>query len=142
MAFPEPPSSLLKTAYVMFSERLDNEQLVVQREVFPKACIELGIGVEEADEQRREQLAKIILAIAQRESDRDLAARGFFKGRPDGKLADELKDAIESFERASAMPVTGLATRHLLQVLAGESDVVTGKIPPQQIGGAVDRSVR
>jgi V8-like Glu-specific endopeptidase len=71
-----------------------------------------------------------------------LAARGFFKGRPDGKLADELKDAIESFERASAMPVTGLATRHLLQVLAGESDVVTGKIPPQQIGGAVDRSVR
>ena len=83
MAIPEPPSSLLKTASVMFSERLDNEQLVVLREVFPKACIELGIGIEETDEQRREQLAKIILAIAQREPDRDLIlARSVLQMRP------------------------------------------------------------
>ena len=59
-----------------------------------------------------------------------LMARGLFNGSPDGKRGDELKDAIESFERASAMPVTGLATRHLLQVLAGGSDVVTRKTLP------------
>ena len=71
-----------------------------------------------------------------------LMARGHFKGRPDGKRGDELKDAIESFERASAMPVTGLATRHLLQVLAGESDVVTGKTLPKQTSGAADHHER
>jgi hypothetical protein len=71
-----------------------------------------------------------------------LVARGLFKGRPDGKRGDELKDAIESFERASAMPVTGLATRHLLQVLAGESEVVTRKTLPQQTSGAVDHRAR
>jgi hypothetical protein len=83
----EPPSSLLKAASVMFSERLDNDQVMVLREVFPKACIELGIGVEEADEERREQLASIILAIAQRESDRDLIlARAVLQMRPPGSL--------------------------------------------------------
>jgi Putative peptidoglycan binding domain/Trypsin-like peptidase domain len=71
-----------------------------------------------------------------------LVARGLFKGRPDGKRGDELKDAIKSFERASAMPVTGLATHHLLQVLAGESDVVTGKTLPQQTSGAADHRAR
>jgi hypothetical protein len=39
-----------------------------------------------------------------------------------------LKVAIEGFERASHMPVSGLATRPLLQALSGESQVVTGKI--------------
>jgi hypothetical protein len=48
----------------MFSERLDNKQLVVLRNVFPRACIELGIGADGGDEVRREQLARIILAIA------------------------------------------------------------------------------
>ena len=41
----------------MFVERLDKEQLLVLRKVFPRACIELGIGAEEDDEERREQLA-------------------------------------------------------------------------------------
>jgi hypothetical protein len=36
---------------------------------FPRACTELGIGAEEDDEERREQLASIILAIAQGEAD-------------------------------------------------------------------------
>jgi hypothetical protein len=71
----------------MFSERLDNDQVMVLREVFPKACIELGIGVEKADEERREQLASIILTIAQREFDRDLIlARAVLQMRPPGSL--------------------------------------------------------
>jgi hypothetical protein len=37
--------------------------------------------------------------------------------------------AIERFERASEAPVTGLATRALLQTLVGTSQVATGKIP-------------
>jgi hypothetical protein len=45
--------------------------LVIQPRVtcFPRACTELGIGAEEDDEERREQLASIILAIAQGEAD-------------------------------------------------------------------------
>ena len=41
------------------------------RDVFPKACFELGIGLEEADEERRGQLATI-LTIARREADLEL----------------------------------------------------------------------
>ena len=71
----------------MFSERLDNQQLVVLRNVFPRACIELGIGVDGGDEDRREQLARIILAIAQLESDLDLIlARAVYQMRPPGSL--------------------------------------------------------
>jgi hypothetical protein len=71
----------------MFSERLDNQQLVVLRNVFPRACIELGIGVDGGDEDRREQLARIILAIAQLESDPDLIlARAVYQMRPPGSL--------------------------------------------------------
>ena len=53
----------------MFVERVDEERLSVLYKVFPKACIELGIGIEEDDEERREQLANLILAIAQREAE-------------------------------------------------------------------------
>jgi hypothetical protein len=71
----------------MFVERLDKEQLLVLRKVFPRACIELGIGAEEDDEERREQLAKIILAIAQGEADLDLVlARAVYQMRPAGSL--------------------------------------------------------
>jgi hypothetical protein len=69
----------------MFLERRDSEQLAVLRKLFPKACIELGIGTSEADEERREQLAGIILAIAQREFDLDLIlARAVYQMRPPG----------------------------------------------------------
>jgi hypothetical protein len=71
----------------MFVERLDKEQLLVLREVFPRACTELGIGAEEDDEERREQLASIILAIAQGEADLDLVlARAVYQMRPAGSL--------------------------------------------------------
>jgi hypothetical protein len=67
----------------MFSERLENQQRVVLRNVFPRACIELGIGADGGDEDRREQLARIILAIAQLESDLDLIlARAVYQMRP------------------------------------------------------------
>ena len=70
-----------------FAERLDKERLVVLRKVFPRACIELGIGAEEDDEERREQLANIILAIAQGEVDLELIlARAVYQMRPTGSL--------------------------------------------------------
>ncbi len=60
-----------------------------------------------------------------------LAARGLYKGPRDGRYAPALKAAIETFERAAAMPVTGLATRPLLAAVLGESRLVTGKLPAQ-----------
>jgi peptidoglycan hydrolase-like protein with peptidoglycan-binding domain len=57
-----------------------------------------------------------------------LAVRGLYKGAQDGTFNADTKMAIEGFERASEMPVTGLATRPLLQALQGTSPVVTGKI--------------
>ena len=66
-----------------FAERLDKERLLLLRKVFPRACIELGIGAEEDDEERRDQLAKIILAIAQGEADLELIlARAVYQMRP------------------------------------------------------------
>ena len=57
------------------------------RKVFPRACIELGIGAEEDDEERREQLANIILAIAQGEVDLErILARAVYHMRPTGSL--------------------------------------------------------
>jgi hypothetical protein len=58
-----------------------------------------------------------------------LAAKGLYKGPRDGRFSATLKAAIETFERASHMTVSGLATRPLLHALTGESAVVTGKIP-------------
>jgi protease YdgD len=58
-----------------------------------------------------------------------LAARGLYIGTRDGRFGPALRAAIEVFERASHMPVTGLATHTVLHALVGESDVVTGKIP-------------
>ena len=70
-----------------FAERLDKEQLLVLRKVFPQACIELGIGGGEDDEERREQLATIILAVAQGEADLDLVlARAVHQMLPPGSL--------------------------------------------------------
>jgi protease YdgD len=63
-----------------------------------------------------------------------LAARALYKGPRDGRYGPELKTAIEGFEHASAMPVTGLATRPLLEAVLGESHVVTGKLPSRAKG--------
>ena len=58
-----------------------------------------------------------------------LAEHGLYKGPRNGRYSPALKSAIERFERAAAMPVTGLATRPLLAALRGKSHVVTGKLP-------------
>ncbi len=58
-----------------------------------------------------------------------LAALSLYEGPRDGRYGEALKGAIKTFERASAMPVTGLATRPLLTAVLGESHVVTGRLP-------------
>ncbi len=58
-----------------------------------------------------------------------LAAHALYTGPRDGHYSPALKIAIETYERAAAMPVTGLATRPLLAALRAESRVVTGKLP-------------
>jgi protease YdgD len=68
-----------------------------------------------------------------------LADRGLYVGPRDGRFGPGLKTAIEGFERASHMPVSGLATYPLLQVLTGESQVVTGKIPGRDAVSAARR---
>jgi hypothetical protein len=71
----------------MFLERVNEERRSVLYKVFPKACMELGIGIGEDDEERREQLANLILAIAQGEADLDLIlARAVHQMRPPGSL--------------------------------------------------------
>lgn len=57
-----------------------------------------------------------------------LAAKGLYSGPRDGRFSASLKTAIENFERAAHMTVSGMATRPLLDALTGESAVVTGKI--------------
>jgi hypothetical protein len=65
-----------------------------------------------------------------------LAARGLYVGPRDGRFGPVLRTAIEGFERAAHMPVSGLATHTLLHVLTGESQVVTGKIPSARTSAA------
>ena len=62
-----------------------------------------------------------------------LAARGLYAGPRDGRFGPGLRVAIESFERAARMPVSGLATHTLLAVLDGESQIVTGKIESRSV---------
>lgn len=62
-----------------------------------------------------------------------LAARGLYTGPRDGRFGPGLRVAIESFERASRMPISGLATHTLLAVLDGESQIVTGKIESRSV---------
>jgi Trypsin-like peptidase domain/Putative peptidoglycan binding domain len=69
-----------------------------------------------------------------------LAARALYNGPRDGRYSDDLKSAIESFQRAAAMPVTGLATRPLLAAVVGESRLVTGKIPSDARTAASSRN--
>lgn len=57
-----------------------------------------------------------------------LAQRGLYQGANDGRYGVETKAAIESYERAAAMPVTGLATQGLLRSLLDVSEVSTSKI--------------
>ena len=58
-----------------------------------------------------------------------LAAHALFAGPHDGRYGLALKVAIERYQRAAQLPITGFATAALLQSLSAESQVVTGKIP-------------
>ena len=53
--------SLAHTDGAMWFEH--NEELVAVRHAFYKACEELGIGSEESDKERREQLEQVFLTI-------------------------------------------------------------------------------
>lgn len=57
-----------------------------------------------------------------------LAALAIYQGPRDGRYGTDLQAAIEHYQRAVQMPVTGFATLNLLQSLNGESRLVTGKI--------------
>lgn len=57
-----------------------------------------------------------------------LAASALYSGPRDGRYGPALQLAIERYQRAAHMPVTGFATLAVLQALKGESQLVTGKI--------------
>jgi protease YdgD len=58
----------------------------------------------------------------------ELIGHGYYQGPRDGSYGPQLRDATERFERAAAMPVTGLATHTVLHALTSESAIVTGEI--------------
>ena len=51
-----------------------------------------------------------------------LNAKGFDTGRPDGILGPRTRAALESYQRASGMPVTGTVTQALVAQLEGTRD--------------------
>jgi hypothetical protein len=57
-----------------------------------------------------------------------LAAQALYEGPRDGRYGEALQTAIERYQRAAHMPVTGFATNGVLQALSGESMLITGKI--------------
>jgi protease YdgD len=50
-----------------------------------------------------------------------LRAQNFYRGKIDGRFGTMLRSAIEAYEEAKALPVTGLATPTLLLRLSGEA---------------------
>ena len=58
----------------------------------------------------------------------ELIAHGYYQGPRDGRYGPQLRTAIERFEHAAALPVTGLATHTVLHALTSESTIVTGEI--------------
>jgi protease YdgD len=63
--------------------------------------------------------APLAAAAAIRELKQLLADRAFFHGSVDGRFDNDLQQAIEGFEGAAGLPVTGYATRPLLERLGG-----------------------
>jgi protease YdgD len=53
-----------------------------------------------------------------------LQRRSFYAGRIDGTYGPSLRTAIQAYERANTLPVTGLATQDLLRRLSAEGSVV------------------
>jgi protease YdgD len=79
-------------------------------------------------------LLRSALILASGAPIRDLQAHlrqyKLYTGRLDGTYGPALRAAIESYERAHTLPVTGLATRGLLLRLASErAQAPTGALP-------------
>lgn len=68
-----------------------------------------------------------------------LAVNALYNGPRDGRYGPALQAAIERYERAANMPITGLATNTVLQSLTSESQVVTGKISGARTTAATGR---
>jgi peptidoglycan hydrolase-like protein with peptidoglycan-binding domain len=81
----------------------------------------------------QEAPAQLVTAIQ-----RELAARGYGSGPVDGKLRDETRNAIASFEKDNGLPVTGAPSDELLRrILLGEAaGANTGAVPTGASGGA------
>jgi protease YdgD len=58
-----------------------------------------------------------------------LRQQNFYRGKVDGTFGTDLRSAIEAYEEAKALPVTGLATPALLLRLSGEA---TARAPREQ----------
>ena len=56
-----------------------------------------------------------------RELQEHLRQQNFYQGKLDGTFGAALRSAIEAYEEARALPVTGLATPTLLMRLSGEN---------------------
>lgn len=65
-----------------------------------------------------------------------LVQRRHYEGRIDGSYGPNLKAAIEAYEQARGMPVTGLATEALRQQLMQDNARSTGPLPQTPTSGA------
>jgi peptidoglycan hydrolase-like protein with peptidoglycan-binding domain len=80
---------------------------------------------------REQQVPEQLVKAVQRELD----ARGYNAGPPDGKLRDETRSAISSFEKDHGLTVTGMPADDLLrEILLGDavkSGATTGTLGPR-----------
>jgi peptidoglycan hydrolase-like protein with peptidoglycan-binding domain len=80
---------------------------------------------------REQQVPEQLVKAVQRELD----ARGYNAGPPDGKLRDETRRAISSFEKDHGLTVTGMPADDLLREIllgdAAKSGAATGTLAPQ-----------
>jgi peptidoglycan hydrolase-like protein with peptidoglycan-binding domain len=79
--------------------------------------------------------AQLLLRAVQRE----LAARGYDVGAEDGKPSAQTKAAIETYQRAHGLPVTGAASDELLRhILLGDSPAESGTTGALSEGAAAE----
>ena len=91
---------------------------------------------------REQQVPEQLVKAVQRELD----ARGYNAGPPDGKLRDETRSAISSFEKDHGLTVTGMPADDLLrEILLGDavkSGAATGTVAPQDPDAASTKGER
>ena len=84
------------------------------------------------DDRIRQLKSATILASGLRIRDlqEQLSVRKFYRAKVDGSYGPMLKAAIESYERASRMPITGLPTAALLERLDATAGRGLGRVAP------------